>query len=116
MGDDVETTFTFDRQSWTPQNYDGGFDGWMNLRRALTRSVNLAAIRMESPEVFDTAHAKLFELLAEPALTALYRTPDGARSLPVFITEFPFEVSPLARRNDENPAIVVEGDRLTLPH
>jgi penicillin-binding protein 1A len=35
-----------DGSTWTPQNYDGGFDGWMNLRRALTRSVNLAAIRM----------------------------------------------------------------------
>ena len=35
-----------DGSTWTPQNYDGGFDGWMTLRRALTRSVNLAAIRM----------------------------------------------------------------------
>lgn len=35
-----------DGSTWTPQNYDGGFDGWMNLRRALTRSVNLAAIRL----------------------------------------------------------------------
>ena len=53
----------------------------------------------------------VFELLAEPDLTAMYRTPDGAQSVPVFITEFPWEVSPLARRNDDDPAYV---DRFEL--
>ncbi len=53
----------------------------------------------------------LFEILAEPALTALYRTEDGARSKPVFITHFPFEVSPLARRSDADPAVT---DRFEL--
>ena len=33
------------------------------------------------------------------------------QSLPVFITEYPFEVSPLARKNDKNPAYV---DRFEL--
>lgn len=47
----------------------------------------------------------LFEILAEPALEQLYRTEDGARSRPVFITRFPFEVSPLARRNDADPKV-----------
>ncbi|MBW2404634.1 MAG: lysine--tRNA ligase [Deltaproteobacteria bacterium] len=53
----------------------------------------------------------VFELLVEPDLTAMYRTPNGAQSVPVFITEFPWEVSPLARRNDEDPAYV---DRFEL--
>lgn len=53
----------------------------------------------------------LYELLVEPELTKLYRTADGARSLPVFITEYPFEVSPLARRNDLEPNVV---DRFEL--
>mgnify|MGYP001544505864 CR=1 FL=1 len=53
----------------------------------------------------------LFELLVEPDLTAMYRTPNGAQSAPVFITDFPWEVSPLARRNDESPAYV---DRFEL--
>jgi lysyl-tRNA synthetase class 2 len=53
----------------------------------------------------------VFELLVEPDLTSLYRTPDGARSVPVFITQFPWEVSPLARRNDEDPDYV---DRFEL--
>ncbi len=53
----------------------------------------------------------LYELLVEPELTTLYRSADGARSLPVFITEYPFEVSPLARRNDVDPSVV---DRFEL--
>src|SRR5690606_29359124 len=45
----------------------------------------------------------LYEPLVEPELENLYRSADGSRSLPVFITEYPFEVSPLARRNDQEP-------------
>ncbi len=52
----------------------------------------------------------LFELLAEPHLTELYQAEDG-RSLPVFITEYPLEVSPLARKNDTDPRFV---DRFEL--
>lgn len=60
----------------------------------------------------------LFEHLAEPALTRLYRTPDGKHSVPVFIHEFPRSVSPLARCNDQDPEWVdrfelfVEGQEL----
>ncbi|MCB9591198.1 MAG: lysine--tRNA ligase [Sandaracinaceae bacterium] len=46
----------------------------------------------------------LFEHLVEEDLEAMYRSADGSRSLPVFVTRFPFEVSPLARRNDADPA------------
>ena len=53
----------------------------------------------------------LFELLAEPDLTKTYRSDDGCHSLPVFITEYPFEVSPLSRRNDADPRFV---DRFEL--
>jgi len=53
----------------------------------------------------------VFELLVEPDLSAMYRTPNGAQSAPVFITEFPWEVSPLARRNDDDPSYV---DRFEL--
>jgi len=53
----------------------------------------------------------LFETIVEPELAKLYRTADGARSIPVFILEYPFEVSPLSRRNDDDPAWV---DRFEL--
>jgi lysyl-tRNA synthetase, class II len=53
----------------------------------------------------------LFELIVEPELSLLYRSEDGSRSVPVFITEFPVEESPLARKNDRDPAWV---DRFEL--
>ena len=58
----------------------------------------LAKVRTHGERIF-----ALFELLAEPSLTELYRA--GDKSVPVFITGYPFEVSPLARRNDDDPAI-----------
>lgn len=53
----------------------------------------------------------LYELLAEPLLPVLYRSEDGQHSLPVFIHDYPFEVSPLSRRNDDDPSWV---DRFEL--
>lgn len=53
----------------------------------------------------------MYEVFCEPHLTTLYRTPDGERSVPVFVTEYPFEVSPLARKNDEDGRFV---DRFEL--
>ncbi len=53
----------------------------------------------------------IFEQLVEPDLAALYRTADGSQSVPVFIIEYPIEVSPLARRNDDDPTFV---DRFEL--
>jgi lysyl-tRNA synthetase class 2 len=53
----------------------------------------------------------LFELIAEPDLALMYRSEDSSRSVPVFITEFPVEESPLARKNDADPAWV---DRFEL--
>jgi lysyl-tRNA synthetase, class II len=52
-----------------------------------------------------------YEYLAEPFLTDDYKAADGKRSLPVFIKDYPFEVSPLARRNDARPDLV---DRFEL--
>jgi lysyl-tRNA synthetase class 2 len=49
--------------------------------------------------------------LVEPNLPKLYRSRDGSRSLPVFIMEYPAEISPLARRSDRDPAFV---DRFEL--
>jgi penicillin-binding protein 1A len=35
-----------DGTRWTPQNFDGGFGGWVTLREALKRSINLIAVRL----------------------------------------------------------------------
>jgi lysyl-tRNA synthetase class 2 len=49
----------------------------------------------------------LFEHLAEPFLTEDYREViDGVSySVPVFITQYPAEICPLARQNDQNPDV-----------
>ena len=91
-----------------------GLDAATLADEAKLRSVCEAAIAELAPnERKVLGHAQthgeriyaLFEILAEPALAQLYRSPDGALSRPVFITRFPFEVSPLARKNDAEPAI-----------
>lgn len=53
----------------------------------------------------------LYEYLCEPFLAEDYRSADGTKSLPVFITDYPYETSPLARRNDIRPSLV---DRFEL--
>ena len=50
-----------------------------------------------------------YEYLAEPYLTADYR--HGDRSMPVFIVDYPYEVSPLARKKDSDASLV---DRFEL--
>jgi lysyl-tRNA synthetase class 2 len=73
---------------------------WGNLRRALG--------------VCDTEGDKTFvayEYLAEPFLAEDYRSKNGEKSIPVFITDHPAEVSPLARKKDDDPSLV---DRFEL--
>jgi lysyl-tRNA synthetase class 2 len=52
-----------------------------------------------------------YEYIAEPFLPDDYRSSDGKYSLPVFITDYPAETSPLARRKDSDPTLV---DRFEL--
>ncbi len=52
-----------------------------------------------------------YEYLAEPFLAEDFRSQDGSKSVPVFIVDYPFEVSPLARKKDHDPALV---DRFEL--
>jgi lysyl-tRNA synthetase class 2 len=73
---------------------------WGNFRKGLTGCEN--------------AGERLFiayEYLAEPFLAQDYRSADGTKSVPVLIVDYPFEVSPLARKKDSDPTLV---DRFEL--
>ncbi len=59
--------------------------------KALARSLNL---KIESPWGLGKVQIEIFEAVAEERLMH-----------PTFITEYPAEVSPLARRNDRNPFV-----------
>jgi len=83
-----------------------------NACKAILSKLDPAARKqLEHCETHGERLYAVFEQLVEPDLTALYRTPDGDQSVPVFITEYPIEVSPLARRSDVHPAFV---DRFEL--
>lgn len=45
----------------------------------------------------------MFEHMAEPYLTQDYRSADDKHSVPVFITDYPKDLCPLARSKDNNP-------------
>jgi lysyl-tRNA synthetase class 2 len=73
---------------------------WGNLRRAL------AHCGSPGERLFVA-----YEYIAEPFLADDYRSQDGQKSVPVFIIDYPFEVSPLARKKDSDPTLV---DRFEL--
>ncbi|HMJ13022.1 MAG TPA: lysine--tRNA ligase [Polyangiaceae bacterium] len=85
---------------WKQRSERAGRVDWPNLRRALGHC--------------ESAGERLFvayEYLAEPFLADDYRNADGTCSVPVFIIDYPAEVSPLARRKDGHPELT---DRFEL--
>ena len=73
---------------------------WSNLRKGLMKCDN------DGERLF-----ACYEYVAEPFLKDDYLAEDGKRSLPVFIKDYPFETSPLSRKNDARPELV---DRFEL--
>jgi len=73
---------------------------WKNLRRALAHAAT------DGERLF-----LAYEYFAEPFLAEDYRNGDGSLSRPVFIVDYPAEVSPLARKKDSDPTLV---DRFEL--
>ncbi len=63
---------------------------WSNFRKAMQK------VDSDGEGLF-----ALYEYLAEPFLIEDYT--HAGKSVPVFIKDYPFEVSPLARRNDDDP-------------
>ncbi len=73
---------------------------WRSFRKGL------AACESDGERLFAA-----YEYLAEPFLERDYRSQDERHSVPVFIIDYPAEVSPLARRKDSNPSLT---DRFEL--
>jgi len=87
-------------ESWKQRSPRAAAIDWGNLRRALTHC------KSEGERLFVA-----YEYLAEPFLAGDYRAAGSDKSLPVFITDYPAEVSPLARKKDADPSLV---DRFEL--
>jgi lysyl-tRNA synthetase, class II len=73
---------------------------WGNFRKVL------AACEHPGERLFAA-----YEYLVEPFLGQDYRSADGQKSIPVLIVDYPFEVSPLARKKDGDHSLV---DRFEL--
>ena len=87
-------------ESWKGRSERAKAIDWGNLRRALTHC------KSDGERLFVA-----YEYLSEPFLSVDYRAKDSDKSLPVFITDYPAEVSPLARKKDSDPTLV---DRFEL--
>jgi len=87
-------------ESWKQRSERAKSIDWGNLRRALTHC------KSDGERLFVA-----YEYLAEPFLAVDYRAAGSDKSLPVFITDYPAEVSPLARKKDADPTLV---DRFEL--
>ncbi len=92
---------------------DAPIKEWAKVAKARGREIDWANFR-KGAEKSEGPGELLFcayEYLAEPFLTRDHRTEDGARSVPVFVTDYPTEVSPLARKKDADPTLT---DRFEL--
>ena len=73
---------------------------WSNFRKGLAKCDN------DGERLF-----ACYEYVVEPFLVDDYRSKDSKLSLPVFVKDYPYETSPLARKNDARPDLV---DRFEL--
>lgn len=78
-----------------------------NLNNPRLKKIDVVSLFHDLNEC-QSAGAKIgvmFEYIAEPFLTEDYRSKDGMKSVPVFITQYPKEICPLARVSDQYPAV-----------
>ncbi len=54
---DEPTSWAFNQQTWTPNNYDGEYEGPITLRRALALSRNIATIKVAESTGYDQVAA-----------------------------------------------------------
>jgi lysyl-tRNA synthetase class 2 len=94
------TDFSASIKEWAKSSQRAKKLDWGNFRAGMNKCDN------DGERLFSC-----YEYLCEPYLIDDYRSADGSKSLPVFVKDYPFETSPLARKNDNNPALV---DRFEL--
>lgn len=93
-----------------PELVDAWADGaelssWGRVRAAVLATPSLQREHREYLNKCTSAGELLFamfELFAESSLVDDYRSDDGSQSVPVFIVDYPFDVSPLARKKDSD--------------
>jgi lysyl-tRNA synthetase class 2 len=86
--------FKADALRWRGSSARAAAIDWPNLGKALAKCANAGE------RIFVA-----YEYLAEPFLQEDYRSKSGSHSLPVYITDHPTDVSPLARRKDSDPSV-----------
>ena len=96
----LRTDFAGDIKEWAKSSPRAKGLDWGNFRKGLAKCEN------DGERLF-----ACYEYIVEPFLVDDYRSLDGTRSLPVFVKDYPFETSPLARKNDARPELV---DRFEL--
>ncbi len=96
----LKDDFAGSMKEWSKSSPRAKQIDWSNFRKGYAKCSN------DGERLF-----ALYEYLAEPFLAVDYRSSDKSRSIPVFIKDYPFETSPLARRNDKDPSLV---DRFEL--
>ncbi|MEZ4437553.1 MAG: amino acid--tRNA ligase-related protein [Polyangiaceae bacterium] len=95
---------------------DAPIKEWAKASKTKKRVIDWASYRQGAKKCENEGELifAAYEYLAEPFLTRDYRHGDsrhGDRSMPVFIIDYPIEVSPLSRRKDADPSLV---DRFEL--
>jgi lysyl-tRNA synthetase class 2 len=90
---------------------DAPIKEWAKRAKANKRIIDWANFRQGAKKCSSDGERVFcaYEYLAEPFLVDDYQHAD--KSMPVFITDYPFEVSPLARKKDSDPMLV---DRFEL--
>jgi lysyl-tRNA synthetase class 2 len=96
----LRTDFVEHIKEWSKSSPRAKSIDWGNFRKGMQKCDN------DGERLFC-----LYEYVCEPYLPEDYRSSDGSKSLPVFIKDYPFETSPLARKNDARPDLV---DRFEL--
>jgi lysyl-tRNA synthetase class 2 len=96
----LRSDFGAEIKEWAKSSPRAKAIDWGNFRKGLAKCEN------DGERLF-----ACYEYLVEPFLVDDYRSKDGKHSLPVFVKDYPYETSPLARKNDQRPDLV---DRFEL--